>query len=135
VARVKKPGCIRALGTVVTLTDAEGNVVGERMDNLIHASATVEEGEREVKLWFKPEDIPPLMHIYPTALSSEFYYYKDNRLYMAPEPDSICFLAPHDIAWESDLDALRKINQGVPQSCTLEAIVAKYLINRADQAE
>ena len=40
VAREKKPGCIRALGTIVPVKDAAGNVVGQRMDNLIHASAT-----------------------------------------------------------------------------------------------
>ncbi len=135
VARVKKPGCIRALGTVVPLMDAEGKIIGERMDNLIHASATVGEGEREVKLWFKPDDIPPLMHAYPTEASEEYYYYKDNRLYMTPEPGSICFLVPHDIAWKSDLDALRQVDQGIPLSYSLESIVAKYLINRADQAE
>ncbi len=61
VAREKKPGCIRALGTLVPVKDAAGNVVGERMDNLIHASATPPEAEREIKLWFKPNDIPPLM--------------------------------------------------------------------------
>ena len=61
VAREKKPGCIRALGTIVPLKDAPGNVVGERMDNLIHASATNAEAEREIKLWFRPNDIPPAM--------------------------------------------------------------------------
>src|SRR4030067_2473297 len=43
IAREKRPGCIRALGTVVLLKDAAGNDVGERMDNLIHASATESE--------------------------------------------------------------------------------------------
>ena len=38
-------------------------MVGERMDNLIHASATPAEAEREIKLWFKPNDIPPLMRL------------------------------------------------------------------------
>ncbi|GAJ02882.1 unnamed protein product, partial [marine sediment metagenome] len=61
IARDEKPGCIRALGTVVPLKDDEGNVIGDRMDNLIHASATDEEAEREIKLWFRPNDIPPTM--------------------------------------------------------------------------
>ena len=39
VAREKKPGCVRALGTVVPVKDAAGNFISERMDNLIHASA------------------------------------------------------------------------------------------------
>ena len=32
VARQDKPGCIRALGTLVPILDAEGKVMGERMD-------------------------------------------------------------------------------------------------------
>ena len=40
IAREKKPGCIRALGTKVPVKDDTGKVIGERMDNLIHASAT-----------------------------------------------------------------------------------------------
>ncbi len=129
VARANKPGCIRALGTLVPLKDAEGNIIGERMDNLIHASATPSEAEREIKLWFKPSDIPPLMHAYPTAINKDYYYLKDNKLCMTPEPGNICFLAPGDIAWASDLETLRRLNQGVQTSCSLEAIVAKYLIN------
>ena len=73
IAREKKPGCIRALGTLAPIKDAEGNVIGERMDNLIHASASNSEAEREIKLWFKPNDIPPSMHAYPTEASNEFY--------------------------------------------------------------
>ena len=56
-AREKKPGCIRALGSLVPVKDAAGNVVGQRMDNLIHASANAADAEREIKLWFKPNDI------------------------------------------------------------------------------
>lgn len=56
VAREKKPGCIRALGALVPIYDAAGTVIGERMDNLIHASANAGDAEREIKLWFKPKD-------------------------------------------------------------------------------
>ena len=42
-AREEKPGCIRSMGTLVPLKNAEGNIIGDRMDNLIHASATDEE--------------------------------------------------------------------------------------------
>jgi nucleoside-diphosphate kinase len=76
-AREQKPGCIRSMGTVVPLKDEGGNIIGERMDNLIHASATDDEAEREIKLWFMPHDIPPLMHAYATEVSDAFYYYKD----------------------------------------------------------
>ena len=129
IARVQKPGCIRALGTVVPLKDDEGNVIGERMDNLIHASATNEEAEREIKLWFKPSDIPPSMHAYPVETCKDYYYLKDNKLITSHEPDSICFLAPGNTAWKSDIDALTLLNQGKPAPCTLEAVVAKYLMN------
>ena len=98
VAREQKPGCIRALGTVVILKDSKGKEVGERMDNLIHASANPEDAEREIKLWFMPTDIPPLMHAYDTEISDTYYGYKDGKLYAANEPGSICLLAPGDIA-------------------------------------
>lgn len=129
VARDEKPGCIRALGTVVPLKDDKGNVVGERMDNLIHASATDSEAEREIKLWFKPNDIPPLMHGYETEVSDAYYYFKEGRLYTAHEPGSVCFLALGDVAWRSDLEALRLIAKGLKAPCSLETVVAKYLIN------
>ena len=133
-ARMEKPGCIRSLGTMVPLKDAEGNVIGQRMDNLIHASATPEDAEREIKLWFKPNDIPPLMHAYPTEQSREFYYFKENKLYRKHKPQCVCILAPEDVAWKSDLETLRKLSKGIPTSRSLESVVAKYLINEK-QAE
>ncbi len=128
-AREEKPGCIRALGTVVPIKDKAGNVIGERMDNLIHASGTDSEAEREIKLWFKPNDIPPLMHAYSTEVSDNYYYFKDSKLYMTREPGSICFLVPGDVAWKSDLEILRLLSQSLPAPYSLEAVVAKYLIN------
>lgn len=129
IAREKKPGCIRALGTVVPLKDDEGNVIGERMDNLIHASATDSESEREIKLWFKPDDIPPLVHAYPTVISDAHYYFDNNKLYTTNKPGRKCFIVPGDVVWKSDLEALRLLQQGLPAPCSLEAVVAKYLIN------
>lgn len=130
VARDKRPGCIRALGTIRPIKDNEGKVVGEGMDNLIHASANESDAERETKLWFRPDDIPPLMHAYPTAVCEDHYYFKNSRLYMSHEPDSLCLLAPGDTAWKSDLDTLRVIYNGAPAPYTLEAVAAKYLINK-----
>ena len=135
VARDQKPGCIRALGTIVPVKDASGNVVGERMDNLIHASATAPEAEREIKLWFKPNDIPPLMRAYPTQVSDAHYYYKGAKFYTAYEPGSVCLLAPADTAWASDLEALRLLDQGQPAPCSLQAVAAKYLINEQTEDE
>lgn len=128
-ARIEKPGCIRSLGTMVPLKDAEGNVIGQRIDNLIHASDSFESAEREIKLWFKPNDIPPLMHAYPTESCYEFFYFKENKLLRKHEPDSVCIMAPADVAWKSDLETLRNLDKGLPVSASLNSVVAKYLIN------
>lgn len=132
VARKQRPGCVRALGTVVPVEDASGNVVGRRIDNLIHASATTDEAEREIKLWFKPNDIPPLKRDYPAEVSDAHYYFKDGKLLTTHEPGSICLLAPGKVAWSSDLEALRLLADGQPATCPLETVAAKYLINEQE---
>lgn len=130
VAREKRPGCIRALGTVVPLKDAAGNDIGERMDNLIHASATDGEAERETKLWFKPGDFPPFMRAYPTEVNEEdHFYFKGGKLYVTHESGSVCLIAPGDVVWKSDLDTLRLLRQSLPAPFSLETVAAKYLIN------
>lgn len=130
VARETKPGCIRALGTVVPLNDAAGNKIGERMDNLIHASAADNEAEREIKLWFKPTDFSPFMRSYPTVINEEDHYYlKNGKLYIAHEPGSVCLIAPGDIVWKSDFDALRSLSRSLPAASSLESVAAKYLMN------
>jgi nucleoside-diphosphate kinase len=129
VARDEKPGCIRALGTVVPIKDKDGKLVGERMDNLIHASAKADEAEREIKLWFRPDDIPPGMRLYPVDLNEKFYFLKDGKLITSHESGGICFLAPGNTAWSSDLETLEQIAAGQSTDITLEAVVAKYLIN------
>ena len=134
IAREKNPGCIRTLGTVVPIKDEKQQVISERLDNLIHASANLADADREIKLWFKPNDIPPLMHAYPTDQSKEFYYFKENKLYRKHEPGCVCILAPADVAWKSDLETLRKLSKGIQTSSSLESVVAKYLINEK-QAE
>lgn len=130
-ARDTRPGCIRALGTLAPLKNAEGKVIGERMDNLIHASASDAEAEREIKLWFKPNDIPPAMHAYPTKESGDHFYYAGNRLFTVHEPGSDLIVAPGDIVWKSDLDALQQHHKGEKSAMTLEAVVAKYLVNKS----
>jgi len=135
VARDTKPGCIRALGTVVPLKDSEGKVIGERMDNLIHASASDSEAEREIKLWFKPNDIPPAMHAYPTETSDCHFYMKEHRLFQSYELASVCLLAPGDLAWKSDLEALHALFEGKPAACSLETVAAKYFINSKEQVD
>lgn len=129
VARKDKPGCIRALGTVVPLMDADGKTVSERMDNLIHASATDEEAEREIKLWFRPDDIPPRMHPYATEASDDYFYISEGKFCDTQKPKSCCLVAPGDVTWKSDLEALRLLKKGVPSVTPFETVAAKYLIN------
>lgn len=133
-AREERPGCLRSLGTLVPIKDAKGNAIDNRMDNLIHASATAAEAEREIKLWFLPHDIPPLMRAYPTEICRTHYYYKDGRLYDTYEPESIFLLAPGDVAWKTDLDILRSHAQKKKTKASLNSVIAKYLINRIAQA-
>jgi nucleoside-diphosphate kinase len=128
-AREERPGCIRSLGTVVPLTNDKGEVIGERMDNLIHASATRDEAEREIKLWFRPTDIPPFMRAFAARQHEGHYYYKDDRLFTTYKPGRVCLLAPGDMVWESDLKALQFIYKGRTTPCSLHAVVAKYLPN------
>jgi len=129
VAREKRPGCIRALGTIVPLKDENGKEIGERMDNLIHASANEADAEREIKLWFKPCDIPPLMRAYPVDISEAHYYFNGGKLSLTYEKDSVCLLAPGDHVWQSDLEALHAIFKGSKAHCSVETVAAKYMIN------
>ncbi len=130
-AREEQPGCIRSLGMLVYLKNEQGEVIGQRIDNLIHASANAPDAEREIKLWFKPNDIPPLLHSYATRLSPKHYYYKDKRLLLEYVPESICILAPGDVAWESDLDVMEKLEHNKKPPYPLETVVAKYQVNEA----
>lgn len=132
-AREERPGCIRALGTIVPIVDAQGNHLDDRMDNLVHASANHEDAEREIKLWFIPHDVPPLMRAYPAETCDTHYYYKDGRLYETHEPDSVFLLGPGDVVWKSDLEILRSYRPDSPAPGGLSKVVAKYLINRFPQ--
>ena len=130
IARVEKPGCIRALGTVVPIKDDSGKVIGERLENLIHASAAIDEAEREIKLWFKPCDIPPLMRVYLTDVCEEHYYIKNGDICDTYEPGCVCLFAPGDVVWKSDLEMLRLKTKDDPAAANLGFVTAKYLINR-----
>lgn len=132
-AREEKPGCLRSLGTLVPIKDANGNTIDNRMDNLIHTSGTYADAEREIKLWFLPHDIPPLMRAYPTEICDTHYYYKDGRLYDTYMPESLFLLAPGDVVWKTDLDILQSHARGEPAKGRLNTVVAKYLINRDSQ--
>ncbi|MBD3271126.1 MAG: hypothetical protein GF384_01145 [Elusimicrobia bacterium] len=129
-AREQKPGCIRSLGTVVPLFDDNGNTIGERMDNLIHASANPDDAEREIKLWFMPHEIPPFMRAFPVKQCTEHYYYKDDKVFTSFKPGSICVFAPGDVVWSSDFAALKLIYRKKKAPCSLNTIIAKYMVNR-----
>jgi nucleoside-diphosphate kinase len=134
-ARDEQPGCLRSLGTVVPITDTEGRIISDRLDNLIHASASHEEAEREIKLWFLPHDIPPLMRAYPTEVCEKHYYFCDGRLFNTYEPGSSFLVAPGDVVWKSDLEVLESCTQNKPTQTHLNAVVVKYLINKNGQDE
>ena len=129
-ARDDHPGCLRALGTLVPILDANGNKIDDRMDNLIHASANHKDAEREIKLWFIPHDIPPLMRGYPTEICQTHYYYKDGLLLNTYVPESVFLLAPGDVVWKSDLEILQSHAEGGQPKGSLNSVIAKYLINR-----
>ena len=136
-AREERPGCIRSLGTVVPLLDPNGLVIGERMDNLIHASANLEDAERETKLWFTPADFPPAMRKYQVEVVPEgqYYFFAGGKLYTSYKAGSKCILAPGDIAWKSDIEALRLIQDGKDAHRTLGCVVAKYLMNITEDVQ
>lgn len=129
IARETKPGCIRALGTLVPLKDDKGNTVGERMDNLIHASANPADAEREIKLWFKPGDIPSSNRVFATQVCEEHYYIANGKLSTQYLKGSICLFAPGDLVWKSDLDVLKANIKGEKHETTVEAVAAKYFLN------
>lgn len=134
-ARHERPGCIRALGTLVPIVDPQGHVIGQRMENLLHTSADDKEAEREIQLWFKPNDIPPLMRPYDTEINQTHYYLKDYQLTMAYETGATCLIAPGDVAWKADLEALRALTRGEPAPRSLPAVAAKYLINEQQESD
>lgn len=128
-ARNTKPGCIRALGTIVPLKDAAGNIIDERMDNLIHASSSPSDAEREIKLWFKPTDMPAKLRIFSTTVCEEHFYYSNKKLTTEYVKGSICLFAPGDVVWKSDMEALKAYAKGEKPDISLDAVAAKYLLN------
>lgn len=129
-AREQKPGCIRSIGAVVPVKSAEGAVIDQRIDNLIHASATDCEAEREIKLWFKPNEIPAALISFQTQIAERFFYLKDGKLITEYASGCTSIIAKGDIVWKSDLDILDQLIVGQTTSGTLELVVAKYLLNR-----
>jgi nucleoside-diphosphate kinase len=134
-ARAQRPGCIRALGTVIPLYDEDGKFIGDRSDNLIHASANPQDADREIKLWFLPTDIPPTVRSFPTEISKEYFYFKNDIISSTYTPGSFCFIAPGDIVWKSDMKVLRQLIKGKKQDYSTHAVIAKYLINKEQEKD
>jgi nucleoside-diphosphate kinase len=130
-ARDQRPGCLRALGTVIPIRDLNDKIIDYRLDNLVHASACPEDAEREIKLWFIPQDIPPLMRAYAVEVCESHYYLKDGKISNGYEPGSLLLVAPGDDVWKTDLDVLQLAASNVSSEIPLNAVVAKYLINRS----
>jgi nucleoside-diphosphate kinase len=135
VAREKAPGVIRALGTVVPVKDAAGNVVAERLDNMVHASANASDAEYEIKLWFEPRDIMPYMWAYPTTVADEHFYVLGREVLTSHRSGARSLVGPGDTLWQSDLEALRDFARGRTPRSTLEAVIAKYSINAAPEPD
>ncbi|MBN1604256.1 MAG: nucleoside-diphosphate kinase [Chitinispirillaceae bacterium] len=128
-ARIQKPGCIRSLGALIPVTDSTGKTIDNRIDNLIHASSSESDAEKEIKLWFKPNEIPTALRGYPTVTSLSSFYYSNGNLLTSYTDGAVCLLAAGDLAWKSDLDALTAIASGKPSPVSLDAIAAKYIAN------
>ena len=129
-AREEAPGCLRSLGTLAPLKDSDGEVLDHRMDNLIHTSASPQEAEKEIKLWFVPHDIPPLMRAYPTEICDKHYYLKNGKLSENYEPGSTFIVASGDVVWKTDLDILKNCEKSGAINGDLNKVIAKYLINK-----
>jgi nucleoside-diphosphate kinase len=136
VAREEQPMTIRALGTIIHITDRLGRRIGERYDNLVHASSDPAAGEREVKLWFRPGEIPTELRLWPTEEAGKHIYYKDGAIYNRYVKGMACFISSSELIWKSDLDDLLEYmkTNGKPKQA-LSAIIAKYRINRAPPDE
>ena len=130
VARETAPGTIRALGTLVmSAADIQRDSIS-RIDNLVHASASEEEAEREIKLWFKPRDICPELRAWESVICDEhFYCSKDGYLTNTYRKGVTCLLAPGKPAWKSDLDLLHDIVEAGGRDPRIWTVAAKYLIN------
>ena len=69
------------------------------------------------------------MRAYATEVSDTYFYLNDNQLSTAYKAGGTRLIAPGDVAWKADLDALRCLNEAQPAARWLPAVVPKYLIN------
>ncbi len=60
----------------------------------MHASDSPQSAEREIKLWFKPNDIMPFMRLYPTVRCERHYYVLGDRLCSSYRPGASAYWLP-----------------------------------------
>ena len=132
VAREEAPWTIRALGALVPNKAPIQERNSSRIDNLVHASATLEDAEREIKLWFRPRDICPDVRAWESVIGDEHYYCNEAGFLTTTYRDGFtCLLAPGKPVWKSDLDLLRDIIRNGGDDPRIWRVAAKYLINDA----
>lgn len=130
VARDKAPGTIRSLGTLVNVDTPLPKDSVNRIDNLIHASASQVEAEREIKLWFKPRDICPQVRAWESvSCEDHFYCNSAGILSTTHHKGDTCLLAPGKPAWKTDLDLLYEILESGGSDPRIWTVATKYLIN------
>ena len=99
------------------------------MDNLIHASATPQRPSARSNCGSNPTTSRPSCRSTPRRSCDSLYYFNDGKLSTEYVPGGVCLLAPGDIAWSSDLEALRLMGGGAAGPLHLGTVAAKYLIN------
>ena len=70
---------------------------------------------------------------FPTKINEDYYYYKDTVISTTPKRGSFCFLSPGDIVWTSDMKVLQQLREGKKLDYSVNAVIAKYLINRENE--
>jgi nucleoside-diphosphate kinase len=130
IARERAPGTIRSLGTLVVGEDDILRASISRIDNLVHASATLAEAEQEIKFWFKPREICPQVRAWESVNCSEHYYCDTDGILTTDYREGLtCLVAPGRPVWKSDLDVLREIVEKGGRDSQIWRVAAKYFIN------
>ncbi len=125
-ARLESPGTIRAMGAIY---DLEGGPIRTLFENLVHASATMEEARGEIQLWFEPREIPEPLRIFPVVESKQYFFVsKDMEVTTDPEGKARCIASPGDAVWQDDYTALTDAASGKPDLNAVTRAAAKYML-------
>lgn len=125
-ARTENPGTIRAMGAIYNIEDGPTRTL---LENLVHASATTEEAQAEIELWFAPVEIPKPLRIFPEVESEHYFYIsKDMEVTSEPGEKARCLASPGDSVWENDYKVLSAAVSGNPDKNAVRRAVAKYML-------